>query len=65
MTDFSHEVFIDENELSQRLGIKVRTLRDWRTHGSRHHGPVWFKMGQAVRYKLADVDDYIEQCRRP
>lgn len=64
-TPCEHDRFIDENELSEWLGISVRTLRDWRSRLSKGSGPPWFKMGQSVRYRIADIEAYIERCRRP
>lgn len=40
-------------ELSQRLGVKEGTLRQWRLRGQ---GPASFKVGVAVAYYLTDVE---------
>lgn len=38
------------------LGLAVSTLNKWRCHGG---GPVFVKMGRAVRYRLSDLDQFI------
>ena len=43
------------------LGLAVSTLNKWRCHGG---GPVFLKMGRAVRYRVKSLDDYIEQSQR-
>jgi predicted DNA-binding transcriptional regulator AlpA len=42
-------------ELSQRLGVREGTLRQWRLRGQ---GPVSFKVGVAVAYRLEDVETW-------
>lgn len=46
-------------ELSERTGIPVETLRQWRRHG---RGPVPMKLGRGVRYRLADVEAWEKSC---
>lgn len=38
------------------LGLAVSTLNKWRCHGG---GPVFIKMGRAVRYRVRDLDGFI------
>jgi len=38
------------------LGLAVSTLNKWRCHGG---GPAFVKMGRAVRYRVTDLDTYI------
>ncbi len=49
---------LTDEEVSQRLGVSPFTVRSWRTKGI---GPRYFKVGRAVRYRLADVDAYERQ----
>jgi hypothetical protein len=46
-------------QLSDRLNIPVKTLRDWRLRGNRDPeldpGPRSAKLGGHVRYRLSDV----------
>jgi len=41
------------------LGLAVSTLNKWRCLGD---GPVFIKMGRAVRYRRRDLEKYIEKC---
>jgi predicted DNA-binding transcriptional regulator AlpA len=51
---------IKEDEAAQILGIKVGTLRRWR---SARMGPPYVKMGFAVRYDTADLQAYMDANR--
>lgn len=39
------------------VGVSVRTLQAWRVQGK---GPVFLKLGRAVRYRICDLDDWLE-----
>jgi hypothetical protein len=41
------------------LGLSVATLRAWRLKGC---GPAYLKFGRAVRYRVSDVEAFIEAC---
>jgi len=43
------------------LGLAVSTLNKWRCHGG---GPVFLKMGRAVRYSQDGLNKYIETSQR-
>jgi predicted DNA-binding transcriptional regulator AlpA len=43
---------LTNNETAELLGLKPNTLEIWRTQGK---GPVFRKIGRAVRYVEADV----------
>lgn len=45
-------------ELAEYLGVPVATLYQWRY---RREGPPGFRVGRHVRYRRADVEDWIEQ----
>jgi len=56
------QVFLlNEHEAAARLGVKVSSLRKWRWAG---RGPQFIKIGAAVRYDPADLQDFIEAGRR-
>jgi len=38
------------------LGLAVSTLNKWRCHGG---GPIYIKLGRAVRYRTQDLDEFI------
>lgn len=43
-------------QASEYLGLAVSTLNKWRCHGG---GPVFIKMGRAVRYRQQDLEEYM------
>jgi len=43
------------------LGLAVSTLNKWRCHGG---GPVYIKLGRAVRYRRKDLDGFIKHKLR-
>lgn len=47
---------ITVNQAADYLGLAVSTLNKWRCHGG---GPVFIKMGRAVRYRIEDLDSFI------
>ncbi|MDP3968989.1 MAG: helix-turn-helix domain-containing protein [Nocardioides sp.] len=51
-------------ECAYLLGINPRTLANWRSGTPPHRGPLAIKVGGRVRYRLADVERYIEQQTR-
>jgi hypothetical protein len=42
----------NQKQLARRWGISHRTLERWRGHGE---GPIWFKVGSRVLYRIEDV----------
>jgi hypothetical protein len=52
---------LDEHELAARLNISVLTIRGWRRTGT---GPRFRKYGSAVRYAVADVEDFEKAASR-
>jgi excisionase family DNA binding protein len=47
-------------QASEYLGLAVSTLNQWRCHGG---GPVFIKMGRAVRYRVEDLEAFISSSR--
>ena len=47
-------------EVSEYLSVKPNTLAQWRSDNT---GPVYFKLNHLVRYKVKDLDAWIEQKR--
>jgi hypothetical protein len=43
------------------LGLEPSTLEAWRCRGG---GPVFVKLGKAVRYRLDDLDKFLENQAR-
>jgi hypothetical protein len=52
---------VDETKAAQLLDLRVKTLRRWRWAGK---GPRFIKLGSAVRYRLADLDEFIAAGQR-
>ena len=52
---------IDENELSQRWGLSVKTLRRWR---QTQLGPIFCKMGSRVTYLIPEIEAYERRVSR-
>ena len=50
----------DEKEAASVLGVAVQTLRNWR---HKRKGPAYLKIGKAVRYRMADLEAYLQECR--
>jgi len=48
-------------EAAEYLGLRKCTLEVWRVRGD---GPVFLKLGKAVRYRSADLDDFINASIR-
>ena len=49
--------FLNSEEAADYLGLQRTTLEAWRCRGG---GPRFVKLGRAVRYRQADLDDWIE-----
>lgn len=54
------KVYLNEFELSDFIGVKVKTLRQWRF---RRIGPPYLKLGVHVRYAMADVTAWCDAGR--
>ena len=53
---------ISTKEAAEYLGgLKVNTLEGWRVKGE---GPSYIKIGRLVRYRLVDLDKYLDACLR-
>jgi excisionase family DNA binding protein len=47
---------LTERQVAEQLGLSVATLRAWRHRGK---GPRFLRLGRAVRYLPADVDEFV------
>ena len=52
---------VGEREASEYLSLSARTLQKWRLQGL---GPPFVKLGRAVRYDPADLQDFLQVSRR-
>ncbi len=48
-------------EAGRYLGLATSTLNKWRCHGD---GPVFIKLGRAVRYRKEDLGDFLAKCAK-
>lgn len=55
-----HTMIMTVNQASEYLGLAVSTLNKWRCHGG---GPVFIKMGRAVRYRVEDLENFLSSSR--
>jgi len=53
-------IYITAKEVERAFGIAEKTLANWRSQG---RGPVYYKLGGKVRYKLADLEDWAKKGR--
>ena len=51
---------LTETQAAARLGLKVATLRAWRTQG---RGPAYLRLGRAIRYLAMDIDEFLSSNR--
>jgi len=52
----SNLVVLSEAESAERLGVSISTLRRWRKRGI---GPKYFQLGGILRYRVADLDEFV------
>jgi excisionase family DNA binding protein len=52
-----HEPLIGVEEASAYLGVPVRTLHGWTYRGE---GPRSYRIGRHKKYRLSDIDAFIE-----
>jgi excisionase family DNA binding protein len=53
--------FLDTREAAEFLNLKKNTLEIWRVRGD---GPAYRQFGRAIRYRLTDLELYVEKCAR-
>jgi hypothetical protein len=51
-----------ERDAARYIGVSAAALRAWRARG---RGPVYYKISKSVRYRLADLDAWLDRCRVP
>lgn len=54
----NHNKFLNTKEAADFLDLKQNTLEVWRTLGK---GPKFLKIGRAVRYRVQDLEEYIDK----
>lgn len=51
------EKLLNQTEAADFLGLGVQTLEAWRC---RRKGPSYLKVGAAVRYRMSDLEKWLE-----
>lgn len=51
---------LTEQDAALALSLSVRTLQAWRVRGG---GPLFVRLGRAVRYRPADLDAWLDASR--
>lgn len=54
---------ISPQELADRLGLAIHTVYGWRKERSRVAGPPCFMVGGRLRYRLSEVEAWLESQR--
>lgn len=60
MNEKQNDDYLTEQDVANRFRVSVSTVKSWRR---RSLGPVYYKIGGAVRYKPEDVDSYEVSAR--
>lgn len=50
-----------EKDTAAYMCVSEKTLQKWRWQGC---GPAFLKVGRLIRYRLEDVDAYLDSCKR-
>ena len=56
-----HPPQMNTKDAAKYLGLSHHTLNQWRHQG---RGPLFVRLGRAIRYRKADLDDYLECSAR-
>ena len=51
---------LNTKQAATQIGLKPNTLAKWRCEGG---GPVFFKVGRSVRYRLEDLSAWLAEKR--
>jgi Helix-turn-helix domain len=54
------ESLLDEHAVAKFYGVSVATIRRWRWL---HTGPTFHKIGALCRYRMADLEAYLQSTR--
>lgn len=66
--DFNSTLLLKESEVAAHLGVSVRTLQGLRYRDKGRPlqsmaGPPWIAVGGAIRYRIGDVNAYLDRCQ--
>lgn len=60
MAGIAREPLVSMQEVAAYLGVPLETVRHWRKHRT---GPRGFLVGRYVKFRLSDVDRWLETRR--
>lgn len=49
-------------ELAEYTGVPIKTVYEWNLKG---HGPKVLKVGRHIRYRWADIEDWLDRNAKP
>ncbi|PRC42816.1 DNA-binding protein [Mycobacterium sp. ITM-2017-0098] len=55
------EALVKTRDVAEFLGVTMSQLARWRFEGV--YGPPFYKLGHSVRYRLSDVEQWLQNCR--
>ncbi len=55
-----NDKLLSATQTANILGLKVTTLAQKRWRGDK--SLPWVKLGKSIRYKLSDINNYIQRC---
>jgi len=58
--DKKMEETLTDKIAAKKIGVAVQTLRNWR---HQRRGPAYLKLGRSVRYRLDDLNKFMENNR--
>jgi len=56
----SEKAIMTVAEAAEYLGLSQSALNKWRCYGMQY-GPAYIKMGKSVRYRLEDLQEWIDE----
>lgn len=62
LSDDAPDQLLTVGQLAAYLNVPVQRIYDWRWRGE---GPPAFKVGASLRYRLSEVETWLEEQREP
>ena len=61
-SDFGLEPILTTSELAEYLGVQTQAIYDLRNDG---RGPAGFRVGREIRYRISDVERWLDGFHEP
>lgn len=52
---------LNEKQAAEYIGMSVSYLQHDRCYGNKNPGPPYLKLGRSIRYRLSDLNDWLER----